>query len=86
MKEFEKDVGVIISSDLKPSIQCSKAASKANTILGMMARTFHFRDKKFWLKLYMTYVRPHLEYAITSWNPWTVQDKEQLEKVQIRNN
>ena len=32
----------------------------------------------------MTYVRPHLEYAITSWNPWTVQDKEQLEKVQIR--
>ena len=30
------------------------------------------------------YVRPHLEYAVVSWSPWTVGDKEVLERVQRR--
>ena len=30
------------------------------------------------------YVRPHLEYAVASWSPWTVEDKEVLERVQRR--
>ena len=29
-------------------------------------------------------MRPHLEYAVVSWSPWTAQDKEMLEKVQRR--
>jgi hypothetical protein len=32
--------------------------------------------------LYKQYVRPHLEFAIQAWSPWTQQDKETLEKVQ----
>jgi hypothetical protein len=82
--DCEKDVGVCISKDLKPSIQCSKAAGKASTVLGMMARAFHFRDKVTWVKLYKTYVRPHLEYASPAWSPWTRKDTEMLEKVQER--
>ena len=34
--------------------------------------------------MYKTYVRPHLEYAIQAWCPWTVGDKEVLEAVQRR--
>ena len=34
--ESEKDIGVIISNNLKPSEQCSKAALTANRILGQM--------------------------------------------------
>lgn len=34
--------------------------------------------------LYKTYVRPHLEYAIQAWCPWTAGDKEVLEAVQRR--
>ena len=60
--ECEKDVGIFINSDLKvkPSVHCAKSAGKANVILGMMSRAFHFRDKEIWIRLYKTYVRPHL--------------------------
>ena len=50
--DFERDVGVFINNDLKPALQCSKAARKANQTLGRMARAFSYRDKNFWLKLY----------------------------------
>ena len=49
-----------------------------------MARTFHFRNKETWIQLYKMYVRPHLEFAVPSWNPWTSRDKEMLEKVQMK--
>ena len=78
----EKDVGVIIHKSLKPSQQCEKAASKARQVLGQMARSVTLRDKVTWPKLYKTYVRPHLEYAVQAWNPWTEADKAVLEKVQ----
>ena len=41
----EKDVGVIIQEDLKPTKQCASAAAKANSILGQMARSFSFKNK-----------------------------------------
>ena len=80
----EKDVGVMVSNTLKPTAQCSKAAKKANQVLGQMARAFHYRDKVTWIKLYKTYVRCHLEYAVQSWSPWTQADKDLLESVQKR--
>ena len=36
------------------------------------------------MNLYKQYVRPHLEFAVPAWSPWTVGDKELLEKVQMR--
>jgi len=36
----KKDLGVIISEDLKWEKQCSSAVSKANRILGMIKRIF----------------------------------------------
>ena len=36
------------------------------------------------MSLYTTYVRPHLEYAVQAWCPWTLGDKESLENVQRR--
>ena len=80
----EKDVGVLVSNNLKPSSQCAKAANKANQVLGQMSRAFHYRDKYTWIRLYKTYIRCHLEYCIQAWSPWTVADKEVLEKVQKR--
>ena len=41
----EKDVGVLISDTLKPSLQCAKAASKANLVLGQMSRAISYGEK-----------------------------------------
>ena len=82
--ESEKDVGVLVHKSLKPSLQCAKAAGKANQVLGQLARAVTYRDKQTFLKLFTVYVRPHLEYAVASWCPWNKADKEILEKVQKR--
>ena len=82
--DVEKDVGVLVASSLKPSQQCSAAAGKANGVLGQISRAVKYRDRKTFIQLYKVYVRPHLEYCIQAWSPYTKVDKEKLEKVQKR--
>ena len=82
--DFEKDVGVLIHNSLKPSLQCNTAAKKANQVLGQMSRSLSYRDKNTWISLYKMYVRPHLEYCVQAWNPWTLKDIAVLENVQKR--
>ena len=78
----EMDVGVAITSNLKPRQQCRKAAQTASAVLGQIMRAFHYRDSKVFLNLYKQYVRPHLEFAVAAWSPWTQEDMETLEKDQ----
>jgi hypothetical protein len=80
----ERDVGVIISDDLKQADQCKKAAQTAGAILGQIHRAFHYRDRHTYLGLYKQYVRPHLEFASPAWAPWNMGDINCLEKVQQR--
>ena len=82
--DAEKDLGVMVHSSLKPSTQCLKASKKGNQILGQMAKAFHFRDHRHWVKLYKMYVRPHLDYNVQAWSPWNVADNDLLEAVQKR--
>jgi len=80
----EKDLGVFVTSDLKPSTQCIKAADKAQSVLRMIKRNFPKIDKEEFIILYKTYVRPHLEYCVQAWSPAMVKDIKVLEKVQQR--
>ena len=82
--ELEKDLGVLVADNLKPSAQCAKAAKKANAVLGQILRAFHYRTKLVLGKLFKTFVRPILEYAVAVWSPWTQEDCLALEKVQKR--
>ena len=83
-KEFEKNIGVLIQRNLKPSLQCAKAVKTANAVLSQISRAVSYRDKVTFLKLFRTYVRPHLEYCAAAWTPWTQGDKDLLENVQRR--
>ena len=67
--EEEKHLGVLINKTLKPDAQVAKATKKANQVLGQLARTFTYRDKVHFIKLFKVYLRWHLEYAIQSWSP-----------------
>jgi hypothetical protein len=80
----ERDIGVMVSNNLKPSAQCHKAAKTAAAVLAQISRAFHFRDRHTFVNLYKQYVRPHIEFAVQAWSPWTQQDKEALETVQKR--
>lgn len=80
----ERDLGILVSNDLKPSCQVNHAASTANKVLGMLKNTFVNRDAKIWKKLYTCYVRPHLEFAVSAWSPYMQKDINCLEKVQKR--
>ena len=60
------------------------AAKKANFVLGMILRSFHFRKSTILVPLYKSFVRPLLEYAAAAWNPWHEKDIQKLEKVQAR--
>ena len=62
--DCEKDQGVFISDKLD---QVRHAASKANKVLGMLLKTFVSRESDLWKKLYISLVRPHLEYAVQAW-------------------
>jgi ribonuclease P/MRP protein subunit RPP40 len=82
--EEERDIGVNVMKSLKQSAQCKKAARTAQTVLSQISRTFHFRDQHVFLRLYVQYVQPHLEFASPAWSPWLEADKELLEKIQRR--
>jgi len=70
----ELDLGIIISNDLKLGKQCAKAANTAYSIFGRLKRAFISKSLHIWKLLYTTYIRPHLEFAISAWNPYLKKD------------
>lgn len=80
----EKDVGVWVTTNLKPTVQCQKAAKKAMQALGMVKRSFKHMTKKSFVTLYRAYVCPHLKFCVQAWCPYLAKDIDILEKVQRR--
>ena len=81
---MEKDLGVLMQSDLKPSEQCTSATKKALQALYLIQKSFLYRDQKTFVLLYKQYVRCHLEYASPVWNPWNISDINKLEGIQSK--
>ena len=82
--DHEKDLGVWISSNLKPPLHCCKAAASAMKVLSMIRRSFVNISEDLFTFLYKTYVRPLLEYCSAIWSPYLAKDIDVLEKVQMR--
>ena len=81
---MQRDIGVTVSSNLKPAQQCRKATQTALTVLGQIMRAFHYRDSHVFMNLYKQYVRPHLEFSVAAWAPRKQEDCKILERVQRR--
>ena len=64
-----RDLGIVVSRELKVAQQCASAAKKAMSVLGLIRRHFGQLDPCSFKILYGSYVRAHLEYCIQSWSP-----------------
>ena len=82
--KYEKDLGVIVDSDLRLQKQCLGARNKANKVLGFIFRSVKSRRSDVILELYLALVRPHLDYAVQFWSPHYRKDIGLLESVQRR--
>ncbi len=82
--QWVKDLGVTITSNLEFTQHCKEAACKANRMLGFINRNFSFKNKDIILPMYISLIRPHLEYAMQFWSPHNAKDISKLEAFQRR--
>ena len=80
----ERDLGVILNRKLKWNDHIENAVLKANNALGMLRKSFKYWNCKSFKQLYVAFVRPHLEYCASVWNPHLKKDIVKLERVQRR--
>ena len=79
-----KDLGIYITSNLSWSLQATKCANKANSVVGFVRRTVGPNNPDLFSKLYKSLVRPILEYSSPVWSPHLMKDIATLEKAQRR--
>jgi hypothetical protein len=82
--EAEKDLGVIFCTNLKWKNQVIASTSKANQMLGRIKKSFARFDCKLLKSLYLTFIRPLLEFAVPVWSPIQKADFDIMERVQHR--
>lgn len=82
--EEVRDLGIIISSNCKVSNHVDSIVKKANSIQGMLNRTFICKNKKSLITLHKSHILPILEYASPVWAPTYAKDITKIEKVQRR--
>ena len=58
--------------------------NKANSMTGIIRRTFRYLNKNSLVKLYCALVRPHVEYGVEIWFPYLKRQSVAVEKVQRR--
>jgi len=80
----EKDLEVWIDDELKCVKHTEIAASKGNQILGLIKRSFVYKNGEVIKKPFTSLVRPLLEYGNVIWYPRFNKDAERLERAQRR--
>jgi hypothetical protein len=79
-----KDLGVYLSCNFSFSYHCNTICNKASSRVGIIHRAFECRSLVFMRKMYMSYVRPILEYASEVWSPLNLEDIDKIERIQRR--
>ena len=82
----EKDLGIIIDTDLTFDVHVSEKIKKANNMLGLIRRYFCCLNADILLPLYKAFVRHLLEYGAPVWSGRLKRSQiRAIEKIQMRN-
>ena len=79
-----KDLGVVVDGNLSFDSHINTKINKANSILGIIRRSFVHLDQATLVMLYVALVRPHIEFANTIWHPYLKKHINAIEAVQRR--
>ena len=78
-----KYLGIMLASEMSWSLQVACVSTKVRKLTGLLYRRFYrYSSTSTLTKLYVTYIRPHFEYAATVWDPYLIKDINLLEKTQ----
>ena len=80
----ERDLGVVFDSFLNFDLHINGCISRANRVLGIIHRSFSYLDKRMFIPLYKTIIRPILEYGNSIWSPLYKRQSISIENVQRR--
>ena len=81
-KTFMKDLGVFISHDLKWSAHVDYIYNNASSVSYHVLKTFKSKNISTLKKVFVTYIRPKLEYNSPVWSPYLIKDITKVERVQ----
>lgn len=84
MKDSASDLGVLIDTTLKFHQHISNIVTKAGGLSCSILRATINRDSSFMIPLYISHIRPIVEYASSLWNTGYIKDLQLLESVQRR--
>ena len=82
--EEEKDLGVLMDSELKFHKQTAAVVKNANSKLGLIRKSFASLDEENLPLLFKSLVRSKLEYGNLIWGPFFKEDAKAVERVQRR--
>ena len=79
-----KDLGIVFDNHLKFHDHTIQITAKANRLLGIIRKSFEYLEPDMLVKLFVSIVRPTLEYSNSVWGPPFILDQRKIEKVQRR--
>jgi len=82
--ETIKDLGIHIDSNLKFHNHTASVISKANRLLAIIHKSFHFSDNYMFLTLYKSLVRPVIKYGNAIWGPHYLLDQQNIKRIPTR--
>ena len=82
IQTYKASLGVTVSSDLRWNAHIANICKRANSTLSFLKRNINISNPKVKEKSYKALVRPTIEYACTTWDPYQQNNRHRLEMVQ----
>ena len=82
--QSDKYLGVVLDNRLSFNKHTDEISKKATNLLNLCRRNLHMCHENIKETAYKAIIRPHLEYASPSWNPYTSRNINKIEAVQRR--